>query len=521
MKWYLAALLAVALPASSADYHVAKTGNDTTGDGAELTPYLTIQKACDVALTSGDRVIVHAGTYTELTDTALVTGLGIQPKADGITIMAANGESVVIDQGQTLSIAGDGTASLPYTEAIFGFSINGYDDITIDGFEIINTYIGVSVQTKDGAASGDDLVAADVAERLIVKNNKIHDVWGQPGTNVGAIHLSVCWYCEAYDNLLYDIGILRDIGGDIYPFCAGCDIPPGVTQEQADSYRQNTGGVFAFDGQAMDVHHNKIWNAGNGIFIKRPYTQSDLAKNDGDGDFHHNLIYDTIIGMRFSTFSGGPPHIYARIFNNIMYSVTYGPMATAISNDSSIAATANGTVVIFNNTLIAKASIGIVGFVDARVFNNIMENTTHGLIRYATGTWPTLYEVADRNIYATTRFNIGGIDLYTLAAWQANDVGDCTDAGGTCGANSDEYDDTADLMFAAGLVEGQAYTLKAGSPAIGMGKANSVNDLPEGATVDAGAFPNGPWSASNTSGDIVGPRTGGKALPTITDFTGT
>ena len=67
---------------------VSKTGNDTTGDGSKSTPYLTIQKALNVAVT-GDTIYVKSGVYTEQynssnlylyvnkTGTYIITGLGL------------------------------------------------------------------------------------------------------------------------------------------------------------------------------------------------------------------------------------------------------------------------------------------------------------------------------------------------------------------------------------------------------------------------------------------------------------
>lgn len=46
-----------------ADWYIATTGNDTTGDGSSGNPYLTLAKAHTVAA-SGDTVYVAAGTYT-------------------------------------------------------------------------------------------------------------------------------------------------------------------------------------------------------------------------------------------------------------------------------------------------------------------------------------------------------------------------------------------------------------------------------------------------------------------------
>ena len=58
--------------AYAADIYIATTGNDTTGNGTVGTPYLTKQKAHDVA-SSGDTIICAAGTYSPETFTITKT----------------------------------------------------------------------------------------------------------------------------------------------------------------------------------------------------------------------------------------------------------------------------------------------------------------------------------------------------------------------------------------------------------------------------------------------------------------
>ena len=85
--------------------HVAKTGSDTTGDGSEAKPFLTIQKALNSLLRLLlDRVIirVHEGTYDE---NVLVTKfIG----NESLSIEAARGETVNIKTVdiETVSLAG-------------------------------------------------------------------------------------------------------------------------------------------------------------------------------------------------------------------------------------------------------------------------------------------------------------------------------------------------------------------------------------------------------------------------------
>lgn len=73
--------------------HVAKTGNDTTGDGSESKPYLTIQKALNslpkLLLARAD-IVIHGGTYEEA---VLVYGFS---GAHRLTIEGAENETVKI-----------------------------------------------------------------------------------------------------------------------------------------------------------------------------------------------------------------------------------------------------------------------------------------------------------------------------------------------------------------------------------------------------------------------------------------
>ena len=73
--------------------HVAKTGNDTTGDGSESKPYLTIQKALDslpkLLLARAD-IVIHGGTYEEA---VLVYGFS---GVNSLTIEGAENETVKI-----------------------------------------------------------------------------------------------------------------------------------------------------------------------------------------------------------------------------------------------------------------------------------------------------------------------------------------------------------------------------------------------------------------------------------------
>lgn len=74
--------------------HVAKTGSDTSGDGSEGNPYLTIQHALDTIinyfLSSDVTICVHEGSYDEA-----VTFYGIYG-SQSVLLKGAEGENVQI-----------------------------------------------------------------------------------------------------------------------------------------------------------------------------------------------------------------------------------------------------------------------------------------------------------------------------------------------------------------------------------------------------------------------------------------
>lgn len=103
-------------------YYVAKNGNDSTGNGSIAAPFLTIQKAIDVAEAAVVpnvtlEVIVAAGVYTEnlVLKTGYLTLTGVSQSAEN-----SNGTQLI----GTINIAATGGSSL-YSKifAVQGFSI--------------------------------------------------------------------------------------------------------------------------------------------------------------------------------------------------------------------------------------------------------------------------------------------------------------------------------------------------------------------------------------------------------------
>lgn len=103
-RWLpLIALFLCADSAWAATYYVRKDGSDTVCSGQTDAPavgapscaFLTVQKGVDAAVSPGDRVIIHAGTYFE----------AVSVRVSGVsgavtTIQGAPGETVILDAGE-------------------------------------------------------------------------------------------------------------------------------------------------------------------------------------------------------------------------------------------------------------------------------------------------------------------------------------------------------------------------------------------------------------------------------------
>ncbi|MCX5998531.1 MAG: right-handed parallel beta-helix repeat-containing protein, partial [Chloroflexi bacterium] len=139
----LVAVLASAYPttvkANGGPYtwHVATIGNDTTGDGSQGNPWLTIQHAIDNA-GAFDTITVHPGQYVA-GNTVLQSNLTIQ-SSDGPEVTSVHGS------------------------AINGFTIWG-KGVVIDGFTITTCSIGIRLADPQKISADD----------CIIKNNDIHD----------------------------------------------------------------------------------------------------------------------------------------------------------------------------------------------------------------------------------------------------------------------------------------------------------------------------------------------------------
>lgn len=179
------AIVSVSSTATASTYHVATTGNDTA-NGSVAAPWKTIQRAAN-AVSAGDTVVIHAGTYTGfLVDTSGTQAAPITFSGDGVVNIngaaTTDRDAVHIDGASWIVV--EGLIVTGATRA--GISAENCDHVTVRKNTIAqNGRWGVFssfcddlvVEDNDVSRSGTEhgVYASNSADRPIIRRNKI---WG-------------------------------------------------------------------------------------------------------------------------------------------------------------------------------------------------------------------------------------------------------------------------------------------------------------------------------------------------------
>ena len=159
----LCALSPAAAAAEGTDrvIHVSPAGSDTDGSGTEEAPFATIEKALTM-VEPGVTVCVHEGTYGPFALTGEHSGTAEAP----VTVAAAEGEAVVIDA----------------TDAPAGISMTDVDNITLEGFEVFGSVLGIDYESTTDRGELP-------LENVTIRGNRVHDIVGEHG---------ICVYAHNY-----------------------------------------------------------------------------------------------------------------------------------------------------------------------------------------------------------------------------------------------------------------------------------------------------------------------------------
>ncbi len=112
------------------DYYVTKAGNDITGSGSSVSPYLTLTKAASVAVI-GDNIIVGIGDFNEVNEVAIQPGVNITGSGTG-TIIRSTGATAQF-QAVLLLESAPGTNG---NQTLQNFSLDGNSQAQAIGIRI-------------------------------------------------------------------------------------------------------------------------------------------------------------------------------------------------------------------------------------------------------------------------------------------------------------------------------------------------------------------------------------------------
>ena len=295
-------------------YYVAKTGNDTTGDGSEGNPWLTINFAGG-QMVAADTLIIKIGTYVESMENLFPSGGGSYATA---TIVKANtGDTVTIKPsgnarcyGETSS--GNNKSYIIIQDLIFdGADVTtqletvkiteGANHIRVTGCEMKNAQAHGVLITTTGAASNNEIIDCNIHDfaQFVVSTFSPHGIYNQS------------------QGTLLDGNVINNVG-TLHP---GFGIHNFTADTLGSIYRNNKiiegSATIGFDGillfessGTVEVYNNIVIDCAVGVDISRG-TRDNVAPK-----IYNNTIDGSVDGIRLSQGTGLV--IGAQIKNNIV-----------------------------------------------------------------------------------------------------------------------------------------------------------------------------------------------------------
>lgn len=459
-KLIIIPFLILCITLNAQNLYVAKTGNDATGNGTLLTPYLTITKAEDVADGGGyDTIFVRVGTYNEL---VRIYGNYVRSEESPFVIMAYNNEAVVID-GTGLTV-GSGNAlvrsSEQYTKFI-GLEVEHSDQtgIMLDDdanmSQVVNCVVD-SVQKSGITVIGDScIIAGCTSSYASLQTVATPDSWSA-GFSVGV---------AAGTDIIYNL-IIRH-----------CTITKSLGDGIAIRFCYNA-----------TVEDNIVYDNSNvGLY----------SRNSQYGLWQRNFVYQiSLTGLSRVGIGHWNEGAYAFINenNSFINNIVYGCKRNLYAGSSSDGTTGLN---IFANTFINSAAYYNVQLNSGNVTSSSFRNN----VIVQEGTLPCMYFVEDVDfVFSNNLYN----KAYDADAVGTNDQVSVAHIVGT--AYGDTYSDTA------------FYQLVSASPGVNGGVAiievpNDYLDSLRAAPPDIGAL------EFYAPDDTVNPITLTTTIPTWTSAT--
>jgi len=296
--------------------YVSTTGNDAN-DGSIDNPFLTINKAAEVAI-AGDVVVVKSGTYMP---TSKITPANSGTSTNPIVYFSEVKNEAIIDGSNSTNGTSSDRRGL--------FDINGKSWIVVDGLKVINSkFWGIfasgssnittkNCKTYNTGASG---ICMATSSNISVLYNNVEKacILDVAGVGVGeCISLpSVVGFEIAYNTVSNRMISVKSNGGegiDVKNACSNGSIHHNTVYDlervgiYVDAYQKNISNI--------DVYANKVHNTGGGITIASE--EGGIASNI---KVHDNLVYDIgAVGIRLAGYLNNGPVQNVDIYQNTIY----------------------------------------------------------------------------------------------------------------------------------------------------------------------------------------------------------
>jgi len=450
------ALILLPFNALATTFWVSPSGDDANNCTSENSSCRSIGAAMPLANTPGDIVNIKAGTYnTAQPGCNFYEHNSIAcPIADGtptapIIIQAAPGDEgkVILDGGRTL----------------IGINIKDHDYITVRNLELANiSSIGIAgAGQRITNMDKDDNTGLSVG--VIIENNYIHDVYAiGGGKNPGGIRLdgSKDW-------------VIRN--NKIDTVCGGTE----------GCLYINAGCIYSYVVINATVENNECSNSGALVHWKDHVVDLNGQPTIKGSTVRNNISHDTFHGFYISHGDQNPESSNHTVTNNIFYNIHSSCMAL-FTDTADGAPSTNYT---FNNNVCDGADVGIYSMSaqitssKGNIFSNVTGFPSAGnsdIYRFFDND-DTRLDASDYNVFSPSfpRVNMSNptasLIFYNLTSWNSATLSTNRNIN-THAPDINSVEALRDTIF--NDVSGRDYTLKAGSPALGI--------MPDGS--NAGAY---------------------------------
>lgn len=334
---------------------VDKAGDDTTGDGSETSPYLTIAKANAVAAASGrwTHITIGAGQYDE---EVTVPRSHLTYQASGAVVIDGNEKA---RDGFVVAHASITLDGIDFQQCSIGITSSGAQTIVRNS---VMTHVNTGINATGASPLVEDVeIGSFVARGVYLYNTAADDailrrVYVHDGTGET---IAYCFEAEAgADNALYEdcwaIGakygfIHKSSDGGIYRRCVAADMASagfygkgGVNASVLNcvAYDANIGITLDDDAGGDPSTGWTVKNtilASNGVVGLRAINGSDVDLDSNYNDWHGNTNVATIDATTYATLAlfqaGESQDANSQVVDPDFATVVYGgfvPQAVAV-----------------------------------------------------------------------------------------------------------------------------------------------------------------------------------------------